>query len=86
MDLLCLGRVPAVCCITGKGGGPEFCIRSVNDVCDEFYLYSLFYYDRYGTVMAAKKGRTYSLRFIMPVAFAIIKIATGNDCHQQYID
>jgi hypothetical protein len=86
MDVLCLGRVPAVRCITGKGDGPEFSIRSVNDIRNELYLYGLFHNDRHRAVMATEEGRTYSLRLIMPVAFAIIEIATGDDCHQQYID
>lgn len=86
MNVLSLGRVPTVRCITRQGGSPEFRIRSVNDIRNEFYLYGLFYNNRYRAVMAAEEGRTDSLWFIMPVTFAIVKIATGDDCHQQYID
>jgi hypothetical protein len=36
--------------------------------------------------MTTEERRADTLRRIMPVAFAIIEIATGNDCHQQHID
>ncbi len=47
MDVLCLRRVPAVRCVTGKRDGPEFSIWGVNDIRDVLYLYRLFYNDRY---------------------------------------
>lgn len=86
MDVLCPGRVPAFRCITGKREDPVFSIRGINNVRNGFYLYCLFQYYGNRAVMAIEERRTYTLWRIMPVAFAIIKIATGNDCHQQHID
>jgi hypothetical protein len=86
MDVLCLGRVPAIRCKTRQRDSLVFCIRSVNDIRNGFYLYGLFQYDSNRAVMTAEERGTYSLWHVMPVTFAIIKIATGDDCHQQYID
>jgi len=86
MDVLCPWRVPAFRRITGKRDGPVFCIMGVNNIRNGFYLHCLFQHHGNRAVMAIEERGTYTLRRIMPVAFAIIKIATGDDCHQQYID